>query len=173
MKFTRALTAFAVLTLALLNAPAWGGGWESSGSPARSPVMTPPVDYLPYTCMITVQRYAKRSLNKVYHYTEVLKPEHFERGYAHIVTPSFKGLKFLEGQDLLFWGYDRGTGDGSLEMRLTGNIKSGGQIVATSESNSYAPMSKREISAKVELSNPKTHESIEVEARCSETARGY
>lgn len=163
----RALSAFAVLTLALLNAPAWGGGWESSGSPRNAPVMGQPADYLPYTCSVTVSHNSQKD---EFTYTEVLEPKHFDHGIAHFVTPAFNGHEFLAGHELTFWGRNPvDQYDGSVTVRLTANLSSKGQSIATSTATGFAPMKSGYVSAVVEMSNPKTKESMRVRASCSRT----
>ncbi|RYZ84747.1 MAG: hypothetical protein EOP06_17530 [Proteobacteria bacterium] len=169
MKFIRALSAFAVLTLALLNAPAWGGGWESSGSPRNSPVMGQPADYLAYTCSITVRH---NSEENQYTYTEVLEPKHFKHGYVQFVTPSFGGREFLAGHEISFSGFNpRDQYDGSVSLRLTANLSSNGVSIAKSTAYGHAMMKQGYVTAQVEMTNPQTKEWMQVSASCSPTRK--
>lgn len=163
----RALTAFAVLTLALLNGPAWGGGWESSGSPSQSPVMGSPSAYLPYTCVITVRHSSQRDQ---FHYTEILKPEHFKNGSVRLVTPSFKGHEFLAGHQLVFYGYEpREQFDGRLTLALDANLMENGHSIAKAAVRAHAPMKDERVSTEVSLTNVKSKETTDVRAHCYKT----
>ena len=165
----RALSAFAVLTLALLNGPAWGGGWESSGSPSQSPVIAKSAEYLPYTCVITVRHSSERDQ---FDYTEVLKPEHFKNGFVRLQTPSFKGHEFLAGHELRFHGYEpRGDYDGTLYLTLDANLSERGVSIAKGSVRAFAPMKSERVSTEVSLANPKTKESLNVKARCYKTGQ--
>ena len=79
-----------ILTLSLfcsLN-PAWGGGWESSGSRAQDPIQptTRPATTAHFECYTTLRHESATGNFEEFSRSDELMPEQFKSGIATIIT---------------------------------------------------------------------------------------
>ena len=167
MNQIRGLAAFAILALSLILNPAWGGGWESSGSPRSAPNTSSPIDYLPLTCTFTAAPSpAPNDTEENFHWTEVLTRDHFKNGVATVKTSSDK-YDFLDGHKLTLVGWGSAEG-GFTRLTLTAVSK---DKYGEFKASTLAQGTLKSVSANVTVKNSRSGRSLSLKVHCFDPVR--